>query len=196
MIRLGLTGGYGTGKSTVTRMFSELGAPVLNADDIVHTLLSHDRELIESITEVLGQDIVDSEGAIDRKKVADLVFDDKTSLVSLTNILYPVVRQHISRWFEKCDDEGEYRAAVAEVSMLIEGGALEFYDRIIVVIADPEVQRMRCLANRTSADDFDRRVRHQMPLDEKVCFADYVIDNGGTLEDTRKQVLEVWRKLT
>ena len=195
MIKVGLTGGYGTGKSTVTRMFSELGAPTISADDIVHSLLSDDEQVISKVADIFGRDILIPDGAVDRKKAADIVFDDEASLASLTDILYPIVRQKITGWFDERLKEEKHTAAIADVSMLIEGGALELYDRIVLVTTDSEVQRARCLAEGISPDEFTRRVRNQTPLEEKIRFADYVIDNNGILEETRKQVLEVWDKL-
>ncbi len=195
MISVGLTGGYGTGKSTVTRMFRDLGAPTMDADDVVRTLLSENREIINEVVGVLGRGVLAANGSVDRRKVADVVFGGEKSLVSLTGVLYPAVRKQISEWFEERRREGIHRAAIAEVSMLIEGGAFELYDKVVLVAAVPEVQRRRCLADGISLDEFTRRVCNQMPLDEKTRFADYIVDNSGVLEETRKQVLEVWDKL-
>ena len=195
MIKVGLTGGYGTGKSTVTRMFHELGAPTICADDIVHSLLSDDEQVVGRVADAFGKNILTPDGAVDRKKVADIVFNDDTSLTTLTNILYPVVRRKITAWFDERLNEGIHAAAIADVSMLIEGGASGLYDKIILVLADSDVQRARCLAKGISPEEFARRVRNQMPLEEKVRFADYIIENNGTLEETRKQVLDVWNKL-
>jgi dephospho-CoA kinase len=195
MIRVGLTGGYGTGKSTVTRMFGDLGAATMDADDVVHALLSEDRGIIDEVAGVLGRGVLAANGSIDRGKVADVVFDDEKALASLTGVLYPGVRERISEWFKERRKEGRYLAAIAEVSMLIEGGALELYDKVVLVIAAPDVQRQRCLAEGISAGEFARRVRNQMPLEKKTSFADYMIDNSGALEESREQVLDVWNRL-
>jgi dephospho-CoA kinase len=195
MIRVGLTGGYCTGKTTVTRMFMDLGAPTVNADVIVHGLLSTDGDVIEAVSRTLGKGILNDEGAVDRGKVAQIVFNDKRALSSLTGILYPVVRRKITDWFEERLREQRHPAAIAEVSMLIEGGALSLYDEIVLVLASREVQCERCITRGIPLEEFNRRIANQMPVEEKVRFADHVIDNSGGLDRTREQVLEVWRQL-
>ena len=195
MIKVGLTGGYGSGKSTVARMFSELGAPTIDADSIVCRMLSEDKGIIDRITGLFGERVLAEDGTIDRRRVADIVFDDNDSLASLTEALYPAVRMAIAEWFGERGSERVHRVAVAEISMLIEGGALEFYDETVVVAVSPEVQRRRCLEKGIASEEFERRTGNQMPLAEKVRLADYAIDNNGTLAETRIQVLRVWSEL-
>ena len=133
MIRVGLTGGCGTGKSTVADMFSRLGVPVIGADAIVHRLLSEDEEVKASVASLFGRDLLRADGSVDRQKLADIVFSDRQSLNRLTDILYPRVRAEIRSFFETTKRQKKYRAALAEVPLLIEGGALDLYDVIIVV---------------------------------------------------------------
>jgi dephospho-CoA kinase len=195
MIKAGLTGGYGTGKSTVTRMFAELGVPTINADEIVRSLLSTNKEIINKITDAFGTRALSKKGDVDRKNLADIVFADEKALATLTGIVHPIVRKEIYEWFRRIAGEKKESVAVAEVSMLIEGGALEMYDKIILVAANAEIQKARCLAKGISEDDFMRRLRNQMPLEKKRSYADYVIENSGSLDNTKKQVVKILNDL-
>lgn len=195
MIKIGLTGGYGTGKTTVTRMFKELGAPVIDADDIVHDLLASDKEIISGVVDYFGKEAISPGGGIDRKKIAEIVFSDEKALKTLTEILYPSVKRKITEWFNGIRQEKKYRAAIAEVSLLIEDGDLGMYDRIMLVIADSKVQKERCLSKGISDFDFERRLKNQMPLEEKKKYADYIIDNSGSLEKTKQQILKIWNEI-
>ena len=195
MIKIGLTGGYGTGKTTVTRMFEELGAPVIDADDIVHNLLASDEEIISKVAECFGPEAISAKGGIDRKKIAEIVFYNQKALKSLTEILYPSVKKKIAEWFDRIQKDKTHKAAIAEVSMLIEDGDLGMYDIIMLVIADSKVQRNRCLSKGISGFDFERRLKNQMPLEQKKKYADYIIDNSGSLEKTKQQVLQIWKEI-
>jgi dephospho-CoA kinase len=195
MIKVGLTGGYGTGKSTVIRIFEEIGAPVINADDIVRSLLSGNKEIIKKAIDAFGAAVVSKNGDVDRKKLADVVFDDKKALKTITGILYPTVKKEIAAWFERIAAEKKHPCAIAEVSMLIEDGELEMYDRIILVAADAGVQKARCIAKGIPEADFERRLKNQMPLDQKRRYAHYIIENNGNLDETKKQVLHIWNEL-
>jgi dephospho-CoA kinase len=195
-MRVGLTGGCCTGKTTVAEMFSQLGAKVIGADQIVHRLLSEDPEVRSRVISAFGNEVLAADGAIEREKLAGIVFADKESLGRLTDLLYPKVRAEIKRVFEEAGRSGAHRVCVAEVPLLIEGGALDLYDVIVVVSANYENQLERFFGRGgTSKADLDRRIANQMALAEKVKIADYVIDNNGTVSDTFEQVRNVYEDI-
>ena len=194
MIHVGLTGGLCTGKSTVASMFAELGAPVIDADAVVHELLAGDPAVQRRVVEAFGEGVRGGDGSIDRGKLAAAAFGDKASIATLTGILYPAVREWIAGWFTEQKEDGA-PAAIAEVSMLYEGGATHIYDVIVVVTADPAAQLERFITRGGTPEDFSARLRHQLALDEKVKKADYVINNNGMRETTREQVEDLWEVL-
>ncbi len=194
MIHVGLTGGLCTGKSTVAAMFAELGAPVIDADAVVHELLATDPEVRRRVGEAFGEAVRTDDGAIDRARLAAVAFARKETVARLTSILYPAVRERIARWFAARKANGA-PAAIAEVSMLYEGGAAHIYDVIIVVSADRATQLARFVERGGTADDFSARLKHQLSLEDKEQKADYIINNNGTCEATREQVEHLWATL-
>lgn len=196
MIRVGLTGGCCTGKSTVAEMFSRLGAVVVSADRIVHRLLREDEQVKSGVVSVLGEQVLAADGSVDRDKLADIVFSDKKSLTSLTDLLYPKVRLEIRRVFEVADTRRAHHICVAEVPLLIEGGALDLYDAIVVVTANYQNQlRRHFRKGGKSKNDLDRRIRNQTDLAEKIKVADYVVDNDGSLDQTFEQVKNIYHDI-
>ena len=191
MIRVGLTGGCGSGKSTVADMFSPLGVPVISADVIVHRLLSEDEEVTSAVVSLFGGGLLRTDGAIDRRALADIVFGDRQNLKRLTDILYPRVRAEVQSFFEEMGRQKKFPVAIAEVPLLIEGGALHLYDVIVVVSATYENQLKRFLKKGGTKADLDRRIRNQLDMAEKEKFADYVVNNNGSAEQTFEQVKEI-----
>ncbi len=177
-------------------MLSRLGAQVVSADRIVHHLLREDEELKSAVVSNFGERVLAADGSVDREKLAGIVFRDRESLAKLTDLLYPRVRLEITRVFEEARGRGEHDVCVAEVPLLIEGGALDLYDVIIVVTANYRNQSRRYFQRGgKSRSDLDRRIRNQMDLAEKVKFADYVVDNDGTLEHTFEQVKKIYERI-
>ena len=196
LIRVGLTGGCCTGKSTVAEMFSRLGAEVVSADHIVHRLLREDDEARSSVVSIFGEEVLATDGSVDRNKLADVVFKDKQKLASLTRVLYPRVRLEIRRVFEQIENRKDRHVCVAEVPLLLEGGSRELYDEVIVVTASYPNQVARFFQRGgNSKQDLDRRIANQMDLAEKVKLADYVIDNDGSFEQTFEQVKKLYHTL-
>ena len=194
MIHVGLTGGLCTGKSTVAAMFAELGAPVIDADAVVHELLASDPAVRQQVLETFGEAVGDENGSVVRAKLAAAAFGDKDKIAALTGILYPAVRERIGRWFAEQKDDGA-PAAIAEVSMLYEGGATHIYDVIVVVSADRATQLARFVERGGTPDEFSARLKHQLPLKEKEKKAQHIINNNGTREATREQVGHLWTAL-
>ena len=195
---VGLTGGIGTGKSTVSRLLIELGAVVIDADAIVHALQAPGSPVLAEIADVLGGDVLDATGALDRACVAERVFRDPAQRQRLNAIMHPRVGAEMAR-----RSEAARRAAVPlivmDIPLLFEtrprdraaarGGA----DATVLVYAPRAVQIERTVArDGCTREQAEQRIAAQLPIDEKRALADHVIDNGGALIDTERQVRELF----
>ncbi|VAX31148.1 Dephospho-CoA kinase [hydrothermal vent metagenome] len=192
---VGLTGGFGCGKSTVLKLFERLGAAVLSADSIVHDLLK--REVVrDSIVEMFGPDIL-VRGEIDRKKLSARVFSDETNRKKIEKLLHPLVLETIEQTYKKATNLTSNLKVimVVEIPLLFETGFDKRMDVVVVVRAEADVIRERLRRKGFSDEEIRARAAAQFPIDEKVSRADYVIDNSGSLEDTEQQVRAVWADL-
>ena len=192
MKRIALTGNIGCGKSTVGSIFSELGAYVFDADWIIHTFYMKDHPVRNEVVKAFGKGILDEEGNVDRRKLADVVFGDERKLKKLEEITHRALYEYLEEEFSRLPEDA---VAVVEASLLIEKGTYRNYDKTVVVYAPYEVCKERALRRGFSEEDFERRWRKQMPIEEKVKFADFVIDNSDGIERTREQVEEVFRHI-
>ncbi|HVP30764.1 MAG TPA: dephospho-CoA kinase [Myxococcota bacterium] len=200
--RIGLTGGIGSGKSTVARLLVELGATVIDADRIVHELQAPGAPVLAEIVEAFGREILCPDGSLDRAALGDLVFRDADARARLNRIVHPRVAQEMARR-EQAAREAGAPLVVLDVPLLLEGrragtgtGARMGFDAIVVVWVPEAVQIERTVArDRCSREEALRRIRAQMPLDEKRALADHVIDNSGSLADTERQVRELYAEL-
>ncbi len=192
MKKIALTGNIGCGKSTVARMFEELGAYTFDADRIIHSLYRKGSPVYYEVVKTFGEGILDEQGEIDRKKLAQLVFSDREKLQKLEEITHRALYGELDKAFKELPEDA---IAVVEASLFIEKGTHRNYDKTVVVFAPYEVCRERALRNGFSEDDFERRWRNQMPVEEKVKHADFVIDNSGDLGETRRQVREVFERI-
>ncbi|GAB6065492.1 dephospho-CoA kinase [Aquifex pyrophilus] len=192
MKKVGLTGNIGCGKSTVADMFRSLGAYVMDADKVIHSFYRKGHPVYEKVVSLFGREILDEKGNIDRKKLADIVFKDKEKLKKLEEITHKALYEEIEKVLKNLSEDTIF---ILEASLLVEKGSYKNYDKLIVVYAPYEVCKERALRRGMSEEDFERRWKNQMPIEEKVKFADYVIDNSGSLEETFKQVKEVFEKL-
>lgn len=194
----GLTGTIGTGKSTVAAMFGKLGAFIIDADKIAHDVVEPDKPAWQSIVQTFGQAILNKDRTINRKKLADIVFNDKDKLQTLNSIVHPAVLTEISKLVEQrkaVDPEG---LIVKDIPLLLELGpeaARMLAQVIIVVHCSPQVQLQRLIKRGMSESDAESRIRNQMPVEEKIKFADFVVYNDGSLEETRRQVVAIYNKL-
>jgi dephospho-CoA kinase len=187
-----LTGGCCTGKSTVTEMFSRLGAATISADDVVHRLLREDEEIKAKVRALFGDRVLADNRSVDRGSLASIVFTDQRELKRLTDLLYPSVKLAIRQFFEETELRGAHDIAVAEVPLLLEDGDLDPYHVIIVVKANYRNQVKRFLRKPgATRADLDRRIKNQMDMSRKIKSADYVIDNSGTVEETFDHVKSV-----
>lgn len=192
MVIIGLTGNIACGKSLVAKMLAQLGAEVLDADNVVHELMAHDPEIQQRIVEEFGKEILGADGQIDRGKLGAIVFADPVALAKLESILHPPVGERI----EKAIRESRAPGFVIEAIKLIEAGLYKRCDSVWVVTCRPEQQLERLVRDRgLSPEEASIRIKAQPPAEEKVKFADVVIENSGTIEETREQVKREWERL-
>jgi dephospho-CoA kinase len=199
MLRVGLTGGIASGKSTVAWLLAAHGAQVLDADAVVRDLMQPGAPVYHEVVKHFGRDIVNQDGTINRKALANLVFPSGR-VRELNAIVHPAVVRHQDDWMAEIEGGDPQAIAVVEAALILEAGAKGHFDKMIVVTC-PIEKRVQRYAERfgISAKDaraeVERRSRAQMPDQEKVKFADYVIDNSGTLAGLEKKVEEVFAEL-
>jgi dephospho-CoA kinase len=197
MLRVGLTGGLASGMSLIAKELARLGCYLIEADVLGHEVLLPDGEAYEAVLREFGADsIVDSGGAIDRKKLSAIVFDDPSRLKALTEIVHPAVRRlgaAKTAEFERDDPAG---ILIYEAAILVETGAFRDFDRLIVAACPEELQIERAMARDGSTREaVTARLRRQLPLEEKLAHADFVIDTSGPKEQTIEQTRIVFERL-
>ncbi len=196
MIAAGLTGGIGAGKSTVAAMFSKLGSVAINSDEIGRSMMQPGTVVYDRIVSGFGSDVVDADGQLDRAKLANIVFNDMERLKHLNAIVHAPVLRDIDRQVQMNRQRDPQSVVLVESAVLFEAGQHRRFDRIIVVWCRPEQQVERFMARtRISEADVQRRMAAQMPGDEKKALADFVIDTSGSLDETERQVREVYSQL-
>ncbi len=195
MLKVALTGGAGSGKSTVAHMFKELGAPVVDADDAAREAVRPGTPAWEELKRTFGPEFFQKNGALDRAKMARAAFSNPEVRQQLNAILHPRITQIIKDKIRRLTEKGE-KLVIVEVPLLFEAGLEASYDRIIVVYAD-EAEQIRRLQGRDERDtqEIAGILAAQWPLTKKRQLAHYVVDNRGSLEDTKKQVKNIWRDL-
>ncbi len=197
MLRIGLTGGIGSGKSAVVAMLRDLGVPVVEADDISREVVRQGESAWSEIVEAFGREILHETGELDRARLAALVFADPEKLARLNQIVHPRVLAALDRWLTDREREGA-PIAVVEAPLLYESGYAGKLDRIVVVFCRREQQFERLIARGMSPENAESRIASQMPPEEKQRLAADLIDNSGSLEETRRQVallVEKWKLL-
>jgi dephospho-CoA kinase len=196
VLKVGLTGGLASGKSFVAEVFRQCGARVVEADKLGHQTLLPDGEAYSDVVAEFGAGILQPDGSIDRKALGAIVFQDPEKLARLNALVHPHVFRRQQQFFEQAAAEDPGAVVVVEAAILIETGGRERYDRIVLAVCPPEVQIARFVARDGGTEQQARvRMARQMPLDEKIPFADYVIDTSGTKEETSKQARAVYAKL-
>jgi dephospho-CoA kinase len=196
MLKVGLTGGIASGKSTVGRMFGELGCRVIDSDLITRRLFEPGHPVNHAVAAAFGPSVVASDGSIDRRVLGEVVFRNPELRQQLNNLVHPAINQRQGEWLEKLAAEDPHSIGIVEAALIIEVGNHKNYDKIIVVSCTPEVQRKR-LRERSglTPEQIESRISSQMPLEEKMKVADFVIDNSEDPGTTRRQVQDVYRQL-
>ncbi len=193
MLTAGLTGGIASGKTMVALIFRELGAEIIDADEIARQVVSPGTEGLDSITACFGQEMLTADGRLDRARLAAGVFSDHARLEMLNSLLHPLISRQIAGRIERLRLTGFDGVVVVEVPLLFERGWQDMFDRSIVVDCAPDVQLQR-LMRRSDLDAAQAaaRIASQMPLCEKKIMADVVIDNQGTLQSLRPFVEDLY----
>ncbi|HWT03418.1 MAG TPA: dephospho-CoA kinase [Pyrinomonadaceae bacterium] len=196
MLRVGLTGSIGVGKSFATSVFAELGCRVLDADQTAREVVAAGSAGLRAVAEAFGTEILQPDGTLDRARLGAIVFADEEQRLLLNSILHPFIiaaqDEQLRRW-EASDAGG---IAVVDAALMIESGGYRRFDRLVVVHCRPEIQLERLMArNAISREEAARRINAQMPQEEKMRYADFLIDSSGGFEDTRRQVREVYEEL-
>jgi dephospho-CoA kinase len=191
ILTVGLTGGLASGKSTVARTFAALGGATIDADQVVARLYRPGQAGHEALVREYGRGILLPDGEIDRPKLADIAFASPEAAQRLNALIHPLV---IAEELRMIDAFAE-GIVVVEATLLLEAGGRARYDRIVVVDVTPEVQVERAVARGMSRDDAVRRIARQMPREERLRFADYVIDNGGDERALERETARVFEGL-
>ena len=195
MLVVGLTGGICSGKSTVAAMFERLGAVVIDADRVAHELQVPGQPLFEAILSAFGRQIVGEDGRIDRRRLGAIVFSDPKARARLEEILHPAIVEECERRIQHARASGA-AVCLLEAALLIESGRHARFDRMVLVEASEAVQLERLMARMgLSREEAMQRIRSQVPLEEKRHHAKFVIENGGSLKETERQVRAVWEQL-
>jgi dephospho-CoA kinase len=208
MLKVGLTGGIASGKSAVGEMFVALGAQLIQADYISHSLMQPGEAVYDEVVRHFGREILNPDGTVNRGKLAEAAFGPANSpegqrvsrIAELNRIVHPAVIRSQDAWLEETGRRDPHAVAIVEAALILEAGAKDHFDRIIVVTCNPEQRASRFAARQkidleSAREEVERRMAAQLPDEEKIKAANYVIDNSGSLEHTREQVLQVWGKL-
>jgi len=192
---VGLTGGMGSGKSTASRLFGELGAYVLDADALCRELMEPDQPVWRKIVDWLGESVLNPDRTLNRARIADHVFRHPDDRKKLEAILHPKVFELEARRYEAIRQDDPDAVVVIDAALLIESGNYRKVDKVVVVACDEALCLERILAGRPfKKEDVLRRMRTQMPLDEKLTHADHVIDNSGDPAALQTQVETLFRQ--
>ena len=195
MLKVGLTGGIASGKSLIAKELSRLGCHVLEADALGHEVLLNSSPAFAQVLKEFGTSVV-TDGTIDRKKLSALVFHDPVRLKTLTDIVHPAVRRLTEARQAALESSDPTGILVYEAAILVETGGFRDFDKLIVASCPEETQIERAMArDGSSREAVVARLSRQFPLSEKVRFADFVIETGGTMEQTIEQTRSVYEKL-
>lgn len=191
MIKVGLTGGIGSGKSMVCQIFAKLGIPVFNADNHAKRLMDEDQQLKEQIVNTFGMEFYTPEGLLDRKKLADLIFNNQIALQKINSLVHPAVRACFNHWAAVQD--APY--VVQEAAILFESGQAGRFDKTILVIAPLEVKINRVIIrDGNTREKILKRMHNQLPDSEKIAKADFVVLNDGQTM-VLPQIIDIHKKL-
>jgi dephospho-CoA kinase len=201
MLRLGLTGGIASGKSVVGEMFVKLGAHLIQADAVSHSLMQPGLPVYNEVVRRFGREILNGDGSVNRSRLAEAAFGSTSPRVKeLNEIVHPAVIEYENKWMEGICRRDPNAIVIVEAALILESGAGHRFDRLVVVTCRPE-QRIARFASRMAISEdaarreVARRMAAQISDEEKILAADFVIDNSGSLAATEQQVLQVFAEL-
>lgn len=196
MLRIGLTGSIGVGKSFVASVFGDLGCHVLDADDTAREVVERGTPGLNDIVEAFGEDVLQPDGALNRNQLAAIVFGDETKRLQLNAILHPRIMERQDEILRRWEAEDPNGVGIVDAALMIESGGYKRFDKLIVVHCRPEVQLERVmLRNSLTRDEAQKRIDSQMSQEEKQRFGDFLIDTSDGFEPTRQRTKEVYNQL-
>jgi dephospho-CoA kinase len=213
MLKVGLTGGIAAGKTVVGEMLVARGARLIQADRIAHSLMQPGETVYNEVVRHFGREILNRDGSVNRAKLAEAAFGPatlakdtpasrtkQTRIEELNRIVHPVVIRSQDAWMQEMGRQDSHAVAIVEAALILEAGAGGHFDRLVVVTCNEEQRAARFAARQkidveSARKEVMRRMAAQLPDEEKIKAADYVIDNSGTLDRTREQVQKVWREV-
>jgi dephospho-CoA kinase len=198
MLKVGLTGGIGSGKTAVSGLFHDLGTPVIDTDLIAHKLVNNDRSVLKKIVTAFGPEILDEGGAVDRKKLAHIIFNDEKNKQQLENILHPEIRNEVSRQIQNLiSDENPPLYVIIVIPLLLETDFDDLVDRILVVISDEKIriERIKQRDNR-SLEEIRAIIECQVKDDKRINAADDIMENNSDFSMLASEVHRLHEKYT
>lgn len=185
VLKIGLTGGIGSGKSTACEIFSELGVPIIDADIVARKVVQAGMPALQLIKEKFGEDIITKDGLLDREKARDQIFTNEIDRKKLENILHPVIYERIAHETENIDSS----YCIISIPLLLETEALEIIDRVLIIDVSEKLQLSRAsVRDNASLNDIERIIRTQISRDNRLAAADDIINNEGDIENLRRQI--------
>ena len=198
MLKVGLTGGIACGKSHILREFHKLGVYTIDADEIAHSAILPDTSAYQKILDTFGKEILAPDDTIDRKKLGQVIFSNEQARHMLNEIVHPRVRQKEARLTSDFEAEEDPKSPIimVDAALMVETGSYQKYDFIVMVYCHPKIQLRRLMSREgLSEEKAMQRIRSQMPLLDKIRYADYIIVNSSKLSETNEQVKHVFTEL-
>jgi dephospho-CoA kinase len=196
MLRVGLTGSIAVGKSFVTGIFRELGCRTLDADETAREVVRPGTAGLRAIVAAFGDEILREDGTLDRARLGAIVFANENERQRLNSLLHPFIIAEQDALMRRWEAEDPNGIGIIDASLMIESGGYRRFDKIVVVHCRPEIQLKRLMArNNLEREEAERRIAAQMPQEEKMRYADFLIDTSEGFEDTHKRTKEVYNAL-
>lgn len=192
---IGLTGGIACGKTTIAKRFQELGAEIIDVDAIGHHLLKNDPSIYKRIVDEFGCSILNDKGEIDRSKLGRIVFSDYEKLKILNQIIHPPLIELTKEIIARSKAENKNKIILVDAALLIELNLTYMVDKVILAYTDEDTQVQRLIQRGMSYEEAFKRIHSQMPSSEKMHFADFIIYTDCSLEETIRQVDNVWKEI-
>ncbi len=196
MLIIGLTGGVASGKSLVSEVWRKEGAYIIDADQIARDLVKPYSDSWKDIVDVFGIEVVQEDGNINRKRLASIIFSNPEKREHLNKILHPRIKEEINKRINEIRDKNPKAIVVIDAPLLIESKDYRQVDKVVVVTSseDNQIERIK-LRNGLGKEEAKMIIDSQMPLSEKLKFADFVIENDGSIEDVRKKAIEIFKEI-
>ena len=196
MLKVGLTGGLGSGKSTASKFFNSLGAFILDADNAAKKLIESSKKVKNELIKEFGTDIMDANSNVDKKKLARIAFQDEDHQQRLNYVVHPHIHNAIDKSFNEILDQNNHQLFIVDAALIYESGYDAHLDYVIVVTAQLKHRMERALNRNTlTREEILKRIEFQWPEEDKTSLADFVIHNDGTEAELNNQIVELFKKL-